>query len=74
MQGNGIVPSFSSHGRSGYLTDESPTSGEAVNFEKPDRTVRFSHTSPIYLDLATPAPAIEDAKFSRMDRSRTSLL
>src|SRR5262249_34524857 len=32
-------------------------------FEKPDRTIRFGHTSPVYVDLAAPTMAAEDAKF-----------
>ena len=42
-----------------------PTDGwlAARAFEKPDRTIRFGHTSPVYLDLATPTTATEDARF-----------
>jgi hypothetical protein len=42
-----------------------PTDGwlAARVFENPGRTIRFSHTSPVYLDLATPTTAGEDAKF-----------
>jgi hypothetical protein len=40
-------------------------------FEKPDRTIRFSHTSPVYLDLAT-ATAREVSP--GMDRSTDGLV
>jgi hypothetical protein len=42
-----------------------PTDGwiAARVFEKAGRTIRFAHTSPVYLDLATPSTAAEDAKF-----------
>jgi hypothetical protein len=42
-----------------------PTDGwlAARVFEKPGRTIRFAHTSPVYLHLATPSTAAEDAKF-----------
>src|SRR5262249_60379719 len=35
----------------------------APHFQKPDRTIRFGHSSPVYVDLAAPTMAAEDAKF-----------
>jgi hypothetical protein len=32
-------------------------------FEPAGRTIRFAHTSPIYVDVGIPAPAADDAKF-----------
>jgi len=32
-------------------------------FEPAGKTIRFAHTSPIYLDAGVPAPAAADAKF-----------
>jgi hypothetical protein len=32
-------------------------------FEPAGKTIRFAHTSPIYVDTGVPAPAVEDAKF-----------
>jgi hypothetical protein len=32
-------------------------------FEPPGRTIRFAHTSPVYVDVGRPAPAADDARF-----------
>jgi hypothetical protein len=32
-------------------------------FERPGRTIRFSHTSPVYLERGVPASAADDARF-----------
>jgi hypothetical protein len=32
-------------------------------FEPAGKTIRFAHTSPIYVDVGIPAPAADDAKF-----------
>ncbi len=32
-------------------------------FEPAGKTIRFAHTSPIYVDVGKPAPAIDDARF-----------
>lgn len=32
-------------------------------FEPPGRTIRFAHTSPVYIDVGRPAPAADDARF-----------
>ncbi len=64
-----VIRSFQHHNRRGDLVGTfefaPPTDGwlAARVFEKPSRTIRFSHTSPVYLDLATPTTAAEDAKF-----------
>ena len=35
----------------------------ARGFEPAGRTIRFAHTSPVYIDLGRPAPAADDARF-----------
>lgn len=32
-------------------------------FERAGRTIRFAHTSPVYIDVGRPAPTVEDATF-----------
>jgi hypothetical protein len=57
---------FDAEGRLAAEVDFAPeTDGwlAARAFEKPGRTIRFGHTSPVYLDLGTPASAAEDARF-----------
>jgi TolB protein len=64
-----VIRSFKHPNRRGDLVGvfafAPPTDGwlAARVFEKPSRTIRFSHTSPVYFDLATPTTAAEDAKF-----------
>jgi TolB protein len=64
-----VIRSFRHTSRRGNLVGEfafaPATDGwlAARVFEKPGRTIRFSHTSPVYLALATPTTAAEDAEF-----------
>jgi hypothetical protein len=64
-----VVRAFREFDGEGRLTSEfdfaPDTDGwlAARAFEKPGRTIRFGHTSPIYLDLGAPASAAEDAHF-----------
>ena len=37
--------------------------GDSVAFERPGRTIRFSHTSPVYLERGVPGSAADDARF-----------
>ena len=57
---------FEAPGRLVAELDYSPeTDGwlAARAFEPPGRTVRFGHTSPVYVDRGTPASAAVDARF-----------
>jgi len=57
---------FDAPGRLAAELDVTPeTDGwlAARAFEPPGRTIRFGHTSPVYVDRGTPASAAEDARF-----------
>jgi hypothetical protein len=64
-----VVRSFREFDAQGHVAAEFAFAPEADGwlvaraFEKPDRTIRFSHTSPVYIERGTPTSAAEDARF-----------